>query len=544
MARRPLKGSERAALPGARAVGPADPHERLEVTVIVRPQARDELEDRVSRLARGDRSAGHLSREAFAAAHGASASDLDAVRAFASAHGIAAVQVHPARRTIVLSGTVSQFNAAFGIELQRFEHPGGTYRGREGVIHIPEELEGIVEAVLGLDNRPQARPHFRVRQPRPRGRGGAKSASREGSPARRPSAAAVSYPPTRLAALYDFPQGTGAGECVAIVELGGGFQPRDLQTYFAGLGVSAPAVTAVSVDHAANQPTGDPNGPDGEVMLDIEVVGAVAPDASIAVYFAPNTDAGFLDAVTTAIHDSVHKPSVLSISWGGSESSWTSQAMTAMDQAFQAAASLGVTVCVASGDSGSSDGVSGGGNHVDFPASSPFALGCGGTTLRASRNEIASEVAWNDESAGGGAGGGGVSAFFPVPSWQQGLEVTAASGARSALAGRGVPDVSGDADPQTGYDVRIDGTDTVIGGTSAVAPLWAGLVALANSVNGHPAGYLNPLLYGAPAALRDITQGNNGGYEASTGWDACTGLGSPLGSQVVRLAAEPAPPES
>lgn len=526
MAGRQLRGSEKRALPNARAIGPADQQERLEVSVIVRPQAPEALDAQVSRLARADRSVGPLSRADFAAAHGASATDLAAVKAFAQLHGLCVVQEHAARRTVVLSGTVAQFSQAFGVELMRYEYPGGTYRGREGVIQIPEELDPIIEAVLGLDNRPQARPHFRMRAPRRRG----------GSP--RAAAAAVSYPPTRLAALYDFPQRTAQGECVAIIELGGGFRPQDLETYFAGLGVAAPAVTAVSVDHGANQPTGNPNGPDGEVMLDIEVVGAVAAGASIAVYFAPNTDAGFLDAVTTAMHDTVRKPAVISISWGGPESSWTSQAMTAMDQAFQAAAALGITVCVASGDGGSSDGVSGSAAHVDFPASSPFALACGGTSLRATRNQIASEVVWNDASTGGGAGGGGVSAFFPVPGWQQGLAATTSSGAQSALAGRGVPNVAGDADPQTGYSVRIDGTDTVIGGTSAVAPLWAGLVALANALNGRAAGYLNPLLYANPTALHDITQGDNGAFAASVGWDACTGLGSPIGQQVAKVTAD------
>jgi kumamolisin len=521
MATRQLKGSERSALPNARAIGPADQQERLEVSVLVRPQAQGLLDAQVSRLAQADRSVGPLSREDFAAAHGASTTDLAAVAAFAQSHGLSVVQQHAARRTVVLSGTVGQFSEAFSVELKHYEYPGGTYRGREGAIQIPEALEPVIEAVLGLDNRPQAQPHFRICPPRRRSRA-------------RASPAAVSYAPTQLAALYDFPQRTAQGECVAIVELGGGFRPQDLGTYFAGLGVVAPTVTAVSVDHGANQPTGDPNGPDGEVMLDIEVVGAVAPGASIAVYFAPNTDAGFLDAVTTAMHDTVRKPSVISISWGGPESSWTSQAMTAMDGAFQAAAALGITVCVASGDGGSSDGVTGSAAHVDFPASSPFALACGGTSLRATRNQIASEVVWNDGSTGG-AGGGGMSAFFPVPSWQQGLAATTSAGARSALAGRGVPDVAGDADPQTGYSVRIDGTDTVIGGTSAVAPLWAGLVALANALNGRAAGYLNPLLYGHPAALRDITQGNNGAFEASVGWDACTGLGSPIGQQVAQV---------
>ena len=534
MATRAVEGSERSALPNARAIGPADPHERLEVSVIVRPQSPDLLNEQVSRLVRADRSVDWLSREDFAAAHGASTTDLAAVKAFAQMHGLSVVQEHAARRTIVLSGTVAQFSQAFGVELRRYEYPGGTYRGREGVIQIPEELGAIVEAVLGLDNRPQARTHFRVR--RPRRRGGAKSSPSAQSSSARPSAAAVSYPPTQLASLYDFPQRTAQGECVAIIELGGGFRPQDLATYFAGLGVAAPAVTAVSVDHGANQPTGDPNGPDGEVMLDIEVVGAVAAGASIAVYFAPNTDAGFLDAVTTALHDTVRKPSVISISWGGPESSWTAQAMTAMDQAFQAAAALGITVCVASGDGGSSDGASGSAAQVDFPASSPFALGCGGTSLRASRTQIASEVVWNDGSTGG-AGGGGMSAFFAVPSWQQGLAATTSAGARSALSGRGVPDVAGDADPQTGYSVRIDGTDTVIGGTSAVAPLWAGLVALANALNGRTTGFLNPLLYAHATALRDITQGNNGAYEAAVGWDACTGLGTPIGQEVAKVMA-------
>jgi kumamolisin len=259
------------------------------------------------------------------------------------------------------------------------------------------------------------------------------------------------------------------------------------------------------------------------------VVGAIAPQAKIAVYFSPNTDAGFLDAITTAIHDTKNKPSVISISWGGSESTWTAQAMTAMDDAFQAAATMGITVCVASGDNGSSDGVSGGGDHVDFPASSPFALGCGGTSLKLAGSSIASEVVWNDGSSGG-ASGGGVSSFFATPSWQAELKAVNSKGQSTALSMRGVPDVAGNADPETGYDVRIDGTNTVIGGTSAVAPLWAALVARINQVSGKPAGYINPQLYRNPSALRDIVSGGNGDFDAAKGWDACTGLGSPNGS--------------
>jgi len=527
MAKRPIKGSERSPLPNSRVLGPADPAERLEVTVVVRATDPKGLQARMQEIAqgiaKGRGSRNHLSRAEYARRHGAGRADLDAVREFAEAHGLAVVQEHAGRRTLVLAGTVAQFNDAFDVELQRCSHPGGTYRGRTGPVHVPAELSAIIEAVLGLDNRPQAEAHFRMKTTH---------AGRRSRPAR---AGATSFTPVQLAAIYDFPPGDGAGECIALIELGGGYRPQDLQTYFSGLGVPLPAVTAVSVDQATNQPTGDPNGPDGEVMLDIEVAGAIAPAAAIAAYFAPNTDAGFLDAVTTAIHDDVRKPSVVSISWGGPESTWTQQAMTTMDQAFQAAAAMGITVCVAAGDSGSTDGVSDGSNHVDFPASSSHALACGGTSLQASGTTIVSEVVWNDGNPASGAGGGGVSTFFALPSWQQGLDTTDVEGTRSALSMRGVPDVSADADPQTGYNVLVDGTTAVYGGTSAVAPLWAGLIARINATAGHSAGLVNPALYGQPSALHDITQGNNGGFAASPGWDACTGLGSPDGAKVAAV---------
>jgi kumamolisin len=530
MAKRPLKGSERSPLPNSSALGPADPTERLEVTVIVRATDPQGLQTRLQEIAReaakkGAKSRGptsHLSRAEYARRHGASRADLDAVREFAEAHGLAVVQEHAGRRTLLLAGTVAQFNDAFDVELQRCSHPAGTYRGRTGPVHIPAELSGIIEAVLGLDDRPQAEAHFRMKT----------SHGRRSRPAQ---AGATSFTPLQIAAIYDFPPGDGNGECIALIELGGGYRPQDLQTYFSGLGLSLPAVTAVSVDQATNQPTGDPNGPDGEVMLDIEISGAIAPAAAIAVYFAPNTDAGFLDAVTTAIHDEVRKPSVVSISWGGAESTWTQQAMTTMDQALQVAAAMGITVCVAAGDSGSTDGVSDGSNHVDFPASSSHALACGGTSLQANVTTITSEVVWNDGNPTSGAGGGGVSTFFALPSWQQGLDTTDAEGTRSPLTMRGVPDVSADADPQTGYNVLVDGTTAVYGGTSAVAPLWAGLIARINAMAGHSAGLMSPALYGQPSALHDITQGNNGGFAASPGWDACTGLGSPDGAKMAAI---------
>ena len=509
----PLAGSERKPLRGARISGRVDLTERMLVTVVVRPDSSRPAMDVAGMSARRPGERNYLDHQGFEAARGAAREELRMVESFAQGHGIDVAQVDASRRVVVLSGTAAQFSRAFGVKFQRYRHKSGTYRGHRGPVRLPSQLAPVVKAVLGLDDRPQARPHFRTRKPKPRAPG------------------ATGYTPPQVAGLYDYPTGLGGdGECVAIIELGGGYSVQDLQNYFGSLGISAPSVISVSVDGAGNSPTDDPNGPDGEVMLDVEVAGSLAPGARIVVYFAPNTDAGFFDAVTTAIHDAQHNPSVLSISWGDSESAWTQQAMQEMDTAFEDAASLGITVCVASGDDGSSDGVGDGHAHVDFPASSTYSLGCGGTRLDSAGGVISSEVVWN-ELPKDGAGGGGVSDFFPLPSWQANARVPPSANPGGHV-GRGVPDVCGDADPLTGYLVRVDGQKLEYGGTSAVAPLWAGLVALLNQKLGRRCGFLNPILYRLPSgsgALHDIISGNNGAYSAGKGWDACTGLGSPDG---------------
>jgi len=521
--RHTIAGSEKQALPGAKAIGPARPDERIEVTLRLR--AKNSLDALAASGVADDTHPAqrkYLTREEFAAAHGADAQDVAKVGAFAAAHGLAVVESDAARRSVVLSGNTQSMNAAFGVSLQQFEHAGGTYRGRTGTISVPGDLAGIVEGVFGLDDRQHADPHFQRHEPNI----GMKSA------------AAAAFTPPQLGELYDYPAGAdGSGQCIGIIELGGGYKPADLATYFSGLGIAAPKVTAVLVDHGKNHPT-NANSADGEVLLDIEVAGALAPKASLAVYFAPNTDQGFLDAVTTAVHDNINKPSVISISWGSAESSWTTQSMTQFDQAFQAAAAMGVTICVAAGDSGSADGVADGKAHVDFPASSPNVLACGGTKLLATATAISSEVVWN-ENPTSSATGGGVSGFFALPGYQGQAGVPVAPGP-GGKPGRGVPDVAGDADPTTGYKVRVDGQDLVYGGTSAVAPLWAGLIALMNQKLGHPVGFLNPLLYGSLAnkgVTHDITVGNNGAYSAKKGWDACTGWGSPDGAKLLQALA-------
>ena len=531
----PVQGSERVALKGARKVGTADPKERILVTVLVRRRASTKrlssAIEEISSLQPRDRK--HLTREEFAATHGADPAELEKVEEFAHEHGLDVVEVNPAQRRLVLSGTVAAFSKAFGVSLARYKHPTGTYRGRTGPIRVPEDLVPIIEGVFGLDNRPQAQPHMRVY-------GGKKGTAL-------PRARGNSYTPPQIATLYDFPtEINGKGQSIAIIELGGGYRSTDLKTYFRKLGISMPVVKARSVDGGHNQPTGNPNGPDGEVMLDIEVAGAVAPGAKIVVYFAPNTDAGFLDAVSTAIHDTLNKPSVVSISWGAAESGWTNQAMQAMDKVFQDAAALGVTVCCAAGDNGSTDGVNDGRLHVDFPASSPYALACGGTRLEGSGSSITKEIVWN-EGVSGGATGGGISDVFDLPKWQTNANIPPSANS-SGRIGRGLPDVAGDADPVTGYQVLVDGKQLIIGGTSAVAPLWAGLIALFNQRLGHSVGYLNPGIYGltsSSSTFHDISAGNNdimgknGPYAARSGWDACTGWGSPDGAKLLGVLSGP-----
>jgi kumamolisin len=437
---------------------------------------------------------------------GADPGAIENIRSFAAQHHLEIVEESARRRTVKLEGTAASFIAAFGTKFDRYEHEGQQYRARTGSVHVPEDLEVSIEAVLGLDNRPQAKPHLRMQ----------------------PRAANISYTPRQVAELYNFPLDVdGFGQTIGIIELGGGYRTSDLKKYFASLRIAEPAVIAVSVDGAKNHPT-TADSADGEVLLDIQVAGAIAPGAKIVVYFAPNTDQGFLDALTTAIHDQVNKPSVISISWGGPECSWTAQAMNAFDSAAQDAAALGVTICAASGDNGSSDDMKDGNNHVDFPASSPHVLACGGTNLQGSNGKINSETVWND-GPGSGAGGGGFSTQFPLPDYQANRKITG--------SGRGVPDVCGDADPETGYRILVDGQSMVIGGTSAVAPLWSALVALLNQKLGRRLGFLNPQLYALPGsagAFRDIVSGSNGAFSAGPDWDAATGLGSPCAGNLLK----------
>jgi subtilase family serine protease len=602
----PLPGSERTQLSGAQSVGQLNESETITVTLVLRRRAQVP-----AALVIGPETVTH---EELDAQYGAETDDIALVTSTMTELGLTVTDTHQGSRRMMVSGTIAALSAAFGTTLTLVNSPrlGGTgeatHRYRSGGLSVPANLAGIVTAVLGLDDRPVARPQFR--------RLTAAAASRTVTPETvtpktvtpetvtpetvtpetvtpetvtpetvtpetvtpetvtpetvtpetvtpetvtpetvtpetvtpetvTPEAAPAAVPLTALqvASLYDFPAGTdGTGQTIAIIELGGGYTQSDLDTYFSGLGLATPSVTAVSVDGGSNSP-GQPA--DGEVELDIQVAGAVAPKAAQLVYFADNTDQGFINAIAQAVH-TTPPPIVVSISWGQSEDQWSEQSRTSMDSVFADAAALGVTVTVAAGDNGSSDDPnSTSGVHVDFPASSPHVLACGGTQLIGdlNTNTITSEVVWNELANNEGAGGGGVSDVFPVPSWQANVGVPPIAGSTST--GRGVPDVAGNADPVTGYLVVVDGQQQAIGGTSAVAPLWAGLIARLAQATGKKFGLLQPLVYGGVAAgaaaqgFNDITQGNNGAYSAGPGWDATTGLGSPSGQALLTHLSDP-----
>jgi kumamolisin len=549
-----IPGSEYVPLAGAEVIAPVDPHEHIKITIVVRPRrAAPELHadrDFADRLPRERR---HLSREDFETHHGAHADDLAQVARFARAHGFEIVETSAARHSVVLQGSAGDFSKAFRVEMTQYDHERGRHRGISGPIHLPRELAETVETVLGLHDRPCARRHLPAT--------GVKRAAR------------APFSPQDVAELYRFPRhADGKGQCIGVIELGGGYHRSDLESFFSSLKMPVPKITDVSVNGVKNVPadraslaafmtalnggkkdsTNIKNGakaasselrrlaelvqPTVETTMDIELVAAFAPGAHIVVYFAPNTEQGIYHALTTALTDKKHRPSVLSLSWGEPEPNVSPKYAELINGVLKNLAIVGVTVCVSSGDFGAHNGTPGK-PSVNFPASSPYALGCGGTTLKVSGSKIDTEVVWNCVFDGmHGATGGGVSRMFPRPYWQQDFQVPHSS---SKNGGRGVPDVAGVADPHTGCRIVVGGVDGVSAGTSAVAPLWAALVARLNHAMGAHSGYLNSLLYKLAArnheggTFRAITHGENGAYHAGPGWNACTGLGSPLGDRLL-----------
>jgi len=344
-----------------------------------------------------------------------------------------------------------------------------------------------------------------------------------------------SLSPPELASLYDFPKNLdGRGKAVGIIELGEGYHLTDLKTFFGGLSLPVPRIVSVSVDSGSNSPASSHDGDDAEVEGDIEVIGAIAPRATIKVYFAPNTDLGFADVIAAAAKDKI---SVLDISWGGPESSWTVQAIDQIDTILQQASARGITVVVSTGNNGVNDGVGDGRPHVEFPASSPWVLAVGGTSISVADGKILSEKVWNSGPYGG-ATGGGVSSLLDQPAWQQQLKVPRRP---DGTIGRGIPDVVAAANSAQGYWLYVDGTNAVLGGSQMSSALWAGLIVLLDQSLPHDVGYINPLLYekiGPANILRLITSGDNGepgisGFRAGPSWSPAAGWGSPDGTRLL-----------
>jgi kumamolisin len=475
-----------------------------------------------------DPSSRHMDLAQLTARHGFDAADRDRVVRWATAAGLQVTGEDAATRRLMVRGRVEQLSHVFEVDLERFgwtRHDGSTveYRGHRGPAHLPAHLDGVVEGVFGLDDRPVARSHVRSLDD---GR-----------------SAVFAYDPPQLASIYDFPRLPNGGEGVELVagmiELGGVVHPFDLAASFARLGLPAPDITNVWLDGATPAP--DPNGADVEVALDYQVIGAMvlamAPKAHLTIvsYNAPNTERGFIDAAATAASDAIRHPAAVSISWGGPEDHWSPQGMRGLDSAFATGALHGVTFSAAAGDAGSTNDEVDGYQHPEFPASSPHAWACGGTTLLAARGRIRTETVWNELSRGAGAAGSGVSTVFPVPAYQAALGIRPRSADGGAL-GRGLPDGSGNADPLTGWNVVALRRLRSTGGTSAVAPMYTALWTLVSAQLGHRIGLPHPALYAKRGrGFNDVTAGDTGGpYRAGRGWDLASGWGSPDGRQIAR----------
>jgi kumamolisin len=553
-----IPGSRRPSIPEARLLARSNPAQRITLSIYARqnpnpPEATVRSLDALSTDLPGKRR--YLTAEQFNSVYGADPADLEKIASWAQANQLDVLTNRAPTRRVQVEGTIQDIERAFSLELNEYQHPqDGQYRGREGEVHVPVELFGIVDGVFGLDTRRVGRPRRRTTQRRV----SLDSASHQNQLS---NPFPGSFFPPQVAQLYSYPATLdGSKQNIAIFAFNGppspdprgGYSLASLTTYFEQvLGGKTPTITDVVVQGPGNDPGPDSEVSDqqgdstGEVMLDMCVVGSVAPGAHIFMYFTEFTSQGWLDALHQTITDD-NGVSVISISYGNPEDdpqgAWSKMGVRVVNQAFQAAVAKGITICCASGDDGSSDGVSNGA-HVDFPASSPFVLGVGGTKLVAASGApptIAEETVWNELMQDEGAGGGGISSVFTKPLYQNGADIPPSANPPHRI-GRGVPDVSAVADPVTGVIVmHIDGQQLEqIGGTSASTPLWAALIARLNEGLGANCGFLNPLLYTkcANGVLRDITAGNNGAYSAKPGWDACTGLGSPDGQRLLHALA-------
>jgi kumamolisin len=479
----------------------------------------------------------YMTREQLAREYGSDPKAVQAIENFAKEHGLVVTRNESASARMGLGGTADNINAAFGVTLMDYENPKlGAFHARTEPVNVPPEVGDAITGVFGLNNHRMLHRGFRAAR---------HLAPEMATPHR------SWFVPTELAPVYNFPNANARHQCIGLLEFGGGVETSDVTNYFSKIGSPSPGVNVVAVDGVSTDPASDPDST-GEVMLDVDVAGALGAGAKLVVYFSTFDEKGLVDCLSKVINDSTNDPSVVSISWGWDENEtfnnegviWSKAAIQHCNESFLAAAHLGITVCVSTGDDGSEAQMRDGRAHVNFPATSPYVLAVGGTTLHVRKAAKGAshviETVWNDGPNGGGTGGG-VSDVTPCPAWQTGKVVPSVNPGH--FAGRAIPDVAADADPATGYLTMSGGKMQIVGGTSASAPLWASLIARINSSLGARAGNFNAQLYsklGPNGVLRDVTSGNNdvegllhGHYPAGPGWDACTGWGVPDGQKLL-----------
>ncbi|MBX9688493.1 MAG: S53 family peptidase [Candidatus Obscuribacterales bacterium] len=489
-------------------IGPSDPEKEISATIVVRSRASDEeFNQTLAKIARHEIKA--LSDSEYNAKFAADPQAMARVLKFAADNGLSAAELDSNSGRVLLKGKVKNFKEAFKVKLDDYKGPLGVTRERSGLISVPKNLANDIEGVFGLESKSLAHSNVVRRDPegglfRPRISG--------------------AYMPSDVADAYQFPhESKEAGQGVAILEFGGGIDLKDNAAYYAAHGLKVPEINIVGINGAKPKLGG---AADDEVALDSQILGVVAPDAKQMLIFAANSEQGFVDAVTRAsfTKEGETPNSAISISWGAPESAWTRQAIENLNLAFKKAALKGISVFAATGDTGAKNSTSR--FTADYPASDPFVTGTGGSELSISQSGD-KEIAWNN-------GGGGISEINKIPDFQAELKLPENAN-KNDIRGRGVPDIAGNANPAHGYRIRVRGQEAIMGGTSSVAPLYAGLVLRLNSALGERVGYLNPYLYknGNSGIFRDITSGNNEGYDAGPGWDAVTGWGSINGSKLL-----------
>lgn len=557
-----LQGSDHHPPAGSRQLGPVDSGERLSITVLVRRRTDGEplpaAETATSEFLTPSQP---LSAQSFTDRYGADQGDVDRVTAFLTGHGLHIDDVNLAARMIMASGTAAQVESAFQVELHRYEHPPMTdrtgttqsyeFRGHDGFTSIPTSLTGVITGVFGLDNRWVTKRH------------------NSGDP---PNTTTTTVP--EVVRLYGWPTSSAAGQTIgifsAVASGSGGYNGSDIQQYFSALPASyqMPKIIDVSADGSAN----NPDAPDGETTQDICIAASVAQGAVIAVYFNAGDENGWVRAINRAVHPqgTDPKPAVFSTSFyisnGDDQPTLTKEGITsafveAVQNVLADAAQRGVTFCIASGDAGTASRLNDGKAHVPFPEGDPWVLCCGGTTVGNIRGESFDEYVWNDEMTipatppvtVDGATGGGVSDMFALPAYQQQAGVP--KSVNDGHVGRGIPDVAANASYNSGYYpvyCRGNNPNPFAGnGTSASAPLYAGLVAVLCASLGRPLGFINPTLYSLGSLRSSVFRGivgppgpaNNGfngvpGYPAGSGWNACTGWGVATAELLPQLRAK------